>query len=387
MIHGDLFGVDMNSKMTIKIVSPMSISPEKFESKDAYALAESSSILPMIKTALLYGDDVSVISPSYSAAATFPLNMYGQLYELARQNHTENFPVELEEDFKRNVDLARQRNPVVLDILLKAAIRQDQETGIGMSKSLLHSREAEEIRRAHASGLVSGVLDSMMEDAKLPSKPANVRHQCIHDSWLAGAPLASDYILSDEETLGALFPDSMPSELSISTFVALDMFQRLPNFSTVPMDELLGIRDELNPYLVPFRSAVLTLSREVARHPMSRALHTEVELEMRRTIEPSVKAIEDAVRSKTYLARLAENAFGKDLAIIGGGGLCAGFASLAGLAGAAGQAYAAAAGAVLGGLTLTAKAAFEWKREMREIEGSGFFFYYKLHKRLSNKKR
>lgn len=89
--------------------------------------------------------------------------------------------------------------------------------------------------------------------------------------------------------------------------LALNGFNRLPNFENATVDEILDIREELDPYVIPFRSAMIDFSNDIQAASWDKDFDKEAELIFMSKIEPQIFAIEreclGSTRYKEFLRK------------------------------------------------------------------------------------
>lgn len=88
--------------------------------------------------------------------------------------------------------------------------------------------------------------------------------------------------------------------------LASNLFERLPTFEMLTTDEILDVRKELAQPLIRFRGAVAQFSEKIKSEIWDDDFPTEIELLIRKDIEPAISQLEDAVKSNKYLATLRQ---------------------------------------------------------------------------------
>jgi hypothetical protein len=151
------------------------------------------------------------------------------------------------------------------------------------------------------------------------------------------------------------------------------LLERLPMFERASVTDVLDIREELSDYLDPFRMAVEDMANTIESASWETDFDEEADLVLRGTVGPTVRAIEDRVRSDQSLKEMTYR-YGP-------------FAA-AGVASSMGAFWGT--GSVLGGLAVLAggfgAATFQGaatdRKERAEIEGERLYFYYRAGRRL-----
>ncbi len=169
------------------------------------------------------------------------------------------------------------------------------------------------------------------------------------------------------------------SDLSRSKQVSLatKLFERLPNFDLASMDEIIDIRKELQLHLVQFRSSMIKFSETIETSQLNLDFEKDVENLFRKEIDPSIKTIEDEVKSKSYLKMLVSRFSEKPQLFP---------IPIFGIA-LAGQFFNyEMASLIFDGVTLSLNLLDiynKWKEEKSFVEKNQLFFYYRAKKLLS----
>ena len=360
----------MNRSLCLHVLFPIEALPVDVRFGEAGRL-DAANVAGALKTALLYADSVICVS-----LASLSIQYIPELWlqaaqaggpgtgEPEEQERVRERFERLLEDFRGGNLEARERVRAGAGTALAKA-PQDVER-LPSQWGWLGGPEAREIDIALMSGYVTNGLD--IDDLKKTGFSTTYLEKVFANA------LESTVLLPEP-----LVQTADPSSLCAT--VAAQMLRRLPQFTSASMDEVLDIREELKPYLTPFRAGVADIAAMVRERDMVSSLAKEIDFEMQRTVEPVLQEIEGTVEANRYLRRLAENVAGKDLVIAGGGGLGAGIAAAAGLGGAVAASAASVIGSALGAGSLLAKTAFDVARESRKIKGSRFYLYYRLKRR------
>lgn len=371
--------------------------------------------LDLVKAALLYGDEVTLLSP----VTTMFLRVEGlqrfsvrQQLELIRRVA----PVLVEPDqlseFQAGLakvdDLLRTSagGGSLGDHFLRAAVLQQFEPVLQelqhAIQGLSHRAGVDQLAPARANGLVK-------IESTDPGDALDLLVYCVMSAKLAGTgqrhdnPYAhriveqfvdklSRYLSSGREYLifdepiaslteaaireGLFAPAKGPVGRSAQAMTASALLGRLPTFPSATVDEVLDIRTELAPALIRFRSAMVTIAKTFTSAPWQSGFEDEVHDAWVETVWPAVEAIYSSVQDNTSLLSLAAGMAGAvntswpGLAIVG-----------AGLLGHAG-AVAAVGGAFSGGVPLL-QALRDQRSTGRDIRMQPFYFLYAVEHSLS----
>lgn len=150
----------------------------------------------------------------------------------------------------------------------------------------------------------------------------------------------------------------------------------LPAFPDLPVDEVLDLRAELRAPLVRFRAAMAALSADFAARSVDEDFAVEVEDAWRKTVEPALADIREALAEHKLLRHVASIALGdpKRLAAEAGGVIAATHADLLSLSG------LMAVGAVVGVplVDVVGRAMGAQRRGRSPVRSNGFYFLHHL---------
>jgi len=297
----------------------------------------------LIKTAILYGDKVLLIS-------IIPLLFYSFLHMI--------------EIFSENKEIKQK-------IIDNAELDE-------LSKSLLYTIEG------------NTELKSKLEEVK-PKIGINKLDLAIKsgllDIYTFGKSKIPEetYPLLDENILNLVKAEREDEKLNISDIdsekikqigFVFNIFQRLPNFENATIDEILDIRKTLSKPLIMFRSAIIEISDCIRYKPWDEEFYYDVEKLFYRKVEPAVLEIEEECKSNKYLLKLLYTATKSSWEIPAGLGVI--ISKLVEVS----NISATAIGMTIGAGTVAYNALHEWKEKTKEIEKNQMFFYYKTGRML-----
>lgn len=157
------------------------------------------------------------------------------------------------------------------------------------------------------------------------------------------------------------------------TTLASELFQRLPSFDKVTLDQVVDIRNTLKGPLINFRSTMIKLSENIKSHPWEKNFYIEVENLIIKEIEPAILEIEEECKINSYLRILSQNMLKENSwAIPSGFGFA--ISKLSELS----NISSALIGLSFGMGKVALKAVEEWQNKKAKIKMSPFFFYYKI---------
>lgn len=301
--------------------------------------------LDLVKTALLYGDRVTLLSPvttmflGVEALERFTLR---QQIELIRRVAPFLANSDDVSGFKRGIDQVDEflrttsHGGSLADRLLRAGLmRQFQPIQREIADTVRTlGREAgiDQLARARSKGLVQ------IESAN-PGDAIDLLASCIIAARLAetgdrqgeshtdkiietfvtklSRHLSSgrEYLIFDEKTAsltgaaireGLFKPAKGPAGRSAQAMTASALMGRLPTFPDATVDEVLDIRTELAAPLTQFRSAMVTVSKAFTSKSWTSDFEDEVHDAWVETVHPAVEAIEASIHdNRSLLTRAA----------------------------------------------------------------------------------
>jgi hypothetical protein len=167
---------------------------------------------------------------------------------------------------------------------------------------------------------------------------------------------------------------TMPRAVEVAT--AATFMGYLPSFSSMPMDEVIDLRRELEVPLIRFRAAVARLSRDFESRPIDETFDAEVEDAWRREIAPALADIREALAEHGLLREVASIALGdpRRLILEAGGVVAAAYGDVLSLSG------LLTAGTALGvpALDVLGRSLKERGQGRRKVRGSAFYFLHRV---------
>lgn len=165
-----------------------------------------------------------------------------------------------------------------------------------------------------------------------------------------------------------------------------NLIQRLPSFETAGVDEILDIRKELNPSLARYRAEMLSYSEEIQIMPWDDDFEYACTELYYKKVVPAITEIDELTKENTFIKNLGFSALTSGDVLRTLGGLVISIAA-GGVIGAYNDVVSTdTAVLVSGGTWAVSKvaAAFRENREkMREIQKKELYFYYKAGQMLS----
>ena len=343
----------------------------------------------LLKAAILYADKVKLCSLSSSFLVSMLLlcNMSEEeSFELIEQisgplgyntNNTQ-LGIELYKQLKKKK--GKTRDELLIYLNMKNKLKKGLEILSEKVRKFFSERELDTILEALNTGLIDlHVLDVANENI------VNEFFDVISQSLLSG----DTYPLFDDQTgglvnaaieEGKIYPFRPSISKSKQIGISYDLFKRLPLFDEVSFDELIDIRNELNRYLVKFRSAIITFSREIESAAWEKDFPYEVDQLFIEKVKPTIIEIEEAVKSNRLLLKLASNFAQKSIILPSSSALGFLISRLDDIPNIISQSLAIG----LGATAVASNTIYNWKVEKNKIEKNQLYFYYKLGKELGN---
>lgn len=355
--------------------------------------------LNLVKAALLYADQVELVSVGASI-----LSGWVELRDTPRHKRIELIRAHGGHQFDPSTlekldlvvgpgDRARRRGindreRIQASIQLRAVLDQGWEDLTRIVEEQFESYNARGLREAVDSGLLKlhsfghtdaeGLLTMAADRVPVSAAVEDVVVEYVERASVAME--GSGYPLFDA-LVGELVTESVRSGLIVPSSDAVhrgrhgglsgDLIRRLPLFEEATVEEVLGIRQELERSLRGFRLAVSEFSDQVASAAWEPSFAAEADTLFREKIEPQVAGIEEAIRENRSLRELAWRTarYGATPGTIG-----ALFGSTNALSGLTGAALGFGSGAV--------RSLLDRRETGKEIEGNRLYFYYRAAKVL-----
>jgi hypothetical protein len=362
--------------------------------------------LGLIKAALLYGDEVTLLSPvttmflGVEGLGRFSMIEQVRLIRMVAPYLMENGVEELLKGFDTldTVLRARGAGSRLLQARLTEMMRPAQETLSAEIATIVRNAEVDQLARARAEGLLKiesanpattiDLISDVVIAAKLRERgePTDSGHAERMVATFVGKlsdhlSLGREYLLLDESVAdltkaaikaGMFKPADGPAGRSAQAMTASGLMGRLPTFPDATVDEVLDIREVLAPALTQFRSAMVTLSKDFKSPAWETGFEDEVHDAWIESVHPAVEAIDSSVcENKSLLAMTTGTlkAGSPGLAILGAGAVGHDDPVL----------IAGAAASITGPLF---QALRDYKATATSIKMQPFYFLYALRKAL-----
>ena len=164
-----------------------------------------------------------------------------------------------------------------------------------------------------------------------------------------------------------------------------NIIQRLPAFETASIDEILDIRKELEDPLVRFRGKMLSYTQDIQLMPWDEDFQSECSILYEKEITPAVLEMSELTQENSILKNLGEEFVSDGQFMKSAGGLIVSIAAagvIPSLTDAISTDVSIIGTAAAFGATKVAAAYNKYASKKKEIEKKDMFFYYKARKLL-----
>jgi hypothetical protein len=341
-----------HKKLVVRSPSRSKRATGSFEMVAACNPGSSPTVAPelnLVKAALLYGDKVTLISP----VTTMLLRAEGlqrfsprQLVELVRRVAPTLLPPDQLPEFEqsakqidgilRTAATNRSRAGQPIRTAFQQVFRPYLDELSGAVQQITDQAGLDQLARARAEGLVQienadpgdelGLMASCIVSAQLAHTSQAPENSAIPQLLSAFVDRLSRHLSSGREYLifdepianlteaaireGHFLPARGPAGRSAQAMAASGLMGKLPTFPNATVDEVLDIRTELAPALVPFRGAMVTISKDFTSASWESDFEDELHTAWVETVHPALQTIEASVRDNRSLLTLAAGAAG-----------------------------------------------------------------------------
>lgn len=158
--------------------------------------------------------------------------------------------------------------------------------------------------------------------------------------------------------------------------LAAHLFSKLPDFTDLPIEDVINIRAELDKPLTRFRSAIIKYSDCINSAFWDSDFEHEAETTFNKDVAPSILDIEDSIKSNSFLVKTIRALADKPLAVPTGSGLGIALSKFSDLPDVLSQALGI--GAAVAPIVYDAYS--QWKDKNRQAEQNLLYFYYRVQK-------
>ena len=361
-----------------------------------------SQEMSYVKSALLYADQVTLISP---------LAYLFHQFTDEKNSFDEKSVIKL---FYKILPLFKDSDPITYQNFFPAVtelsriVNSKQYRSLSFSRKLMiksqlkqYSQDLSEamfsyIGNENASDLASLIKHGQVKIEKFDNSIADV-DKCVYEYYKKlKVALKSSYPLFDEQSNELMKAALESNIINVSPIdkrkimhagLADNYIQRLPSFSEASVDELVDIKAELFQPLTRFRSKMLNYSNSLQSMPWDDNFEQECDLLYDKEIAPALLEIEECTKDASFVKNLGKRFFTDEGFLKSTGGLVLGVAAGGAISSfndalSTEQGMIAAGGAFVA--SKIASAFIEYKEQKKAIERKELYFYYKAGKKLES---
>jgi hypothetical protein len=349
--------------------------------------------LRMVKASLLYSDHSTLCSVASSlllelvALSDIPPEKRIEFFRTIQEWLPEDQSVQI---INGMINLAAQFNDANFNGILRESIADAWPLLQKYVSTFVDDAGGDGILRAIESGLLEvHHFDSALRRAVQASEHKRFMLEYI-SVVAASVNKVETYPLFDEDTAmiisagiqAGVFPVSESASIrGKEVGLAADLLARLPVFPLATVKEILDIRQELQPHLTRFQSAMIRFSNDIKNAAWDKSFPFDAEQVFRREVEPAVQNIEEEVEANRFIADLARRFADKSVLMTGGSAIAITMSNLPVPAIAT-----LAVGAFVAGGSAVYDTYKEWSAKNRVIQQNNLFFYYKAKDTLATRK-
>ncbi len=357
-----------------------------------------------IKSALLYADTVSLISP-----------MAYIFYQLTDEKNQNNERAALQLIYKVlpfcqivNPRLCQQYEPVLKEF--EKIVLGKQYRSIPMVLKLKIKKTLNEFAVSINDILMQRIGNSVCEDITLLVKQKKIiLHKFEHSLADANgcvleffqklkSSISHSYPLFDQESndlMGAAIQSGIIDMSKIDKYkathagIADKILTRLPSFEYASIDEILDIRKELENSLIRFRSKMLQYTDNIQSLPWDKNFESECYLLYDKEIAPTILEIDELTRDNNFIKNLGIKTFTDETIMQNICGLVISVAAAGAIASFSDIIATDIAVLTTGEAWASSKIAStfnDYIKNSKDITRKDLYFYYKAGKRLTRKR-
>ncbi len=357
--------------------------------------------LRYIKSALLYADQIFLISPiSY---------MYTQLFLQTRAFDEKEIirllkyllPLCKDQDpetYQKGMDVVNQLSSIIFSRRYKAVPMITKLEFRNQLKAFMQQLDAECIEllgecqvRELTNLLTSGKVVLKKFEHSLSDVDGSVSEFFIHliKSIKSSFPLfdeASNHLMRSAMNARIINLNESEKRKIIHAGLSDNLIQRLPSFDSASVNTIIDIRKELNDPLLRFRSKVQSYSESIQAVPWNDDFENECSLLYYQEVVPAILEIDELTRDGSFIKNLVGKVISDGDFRRVAGELVMGIAAAGVIPSFAETVSKNVAVLTAGGLWATSKIAEtykEYREKKQEISKKDLYFYYRAGKMLN----
>lgn len=357
--------------------------------------------LKYVKSALLYADNVTLISPL--AYLFTQLSTNGLMVDERKilrimnliipfcEEHDPEGIAKLRENVNQFNALVCSKKYKAVPMVQKLTIRQ----GITEAAALVDSKFCELLGQEQTNELCTLLKSKKLKLQRFEHSLTDtdgcvieffkILRQSVRDSYPLFDELSNNLMVSAMNAHIIQFNDTERKKITHAG-VSDNLIQRLPSFELATVDEILDIRKELDPQLIRYRAKVLSYSDSIQSLPWDDSFEYECTELYYKEVAPAVEEIAELTAENSFLKNLGYAALSNGDFLKSAGGLVCSVAA-GGVIGAFNNAVATDKAVLASGgvwaVTKVAESYREYKKKKKEIQQKDLYFYYQAGKLLN----
>lgn len=355
-----------------------------------------SEELEYIKVALLYGDNITLVSPKsllfLCVSCVLGMNerqTYRYFIDMIKDIENDDYQKEQYElVFQQYIAIKKKKHKSMQELLLIKQMEMQFNSSIEEYKNKIIEIFGEEsilqfISAMNTNRLVVDTLN-VEENSELFSD------RLIEDFFnkVSRAVVNGDkYPIYNKSTVDLLKGAIKEGKIEVPSYsnnniknvnVASDLILRLPIFESATVEEIIDIRKELDKYVNNFRGAIVDYSEKIKSEPWTNEFEHEAYNLFLKEVNPKVMAIDEEVRANKLLYKMIEKNLKNPISFATPmfGAIISPISNFVNL-----STTAMLTGVSMAGTSLLAYK--EWKEKLSQIEQNQLYFYYKSTKIIS----
>lgn len=346
--------------------------------------------LEYIKIALLYGDNITLVSPKsllfLCVSSVLGMNerqTYRYFIDMIKSIETNEYKKEQYElIFQQYSTIKSKKHKNTQELLLIRKIERELNVSIEEYKHKILEMFGEKnivqfISAINTNRLVIDTLNIEENSEFFNDELINEFFKKVSDSVVSG----DKYPIYNKATIDLLKSAINEGKIEVPKYIndnmknaniASDLILRLPVFENASVDEIIDIRKELDKYVNNFRGAIVDYSEKIKSEPWTKDFESDIYNLFLREVNPQVMAIDEEVKANKILYKIIEknlkNPISTGIPILGA--MVTPISNFVNLSTAS----------ILSGISLagTSLLAYkEWKERLSQIQQNQLFFYYK----------
>lgn len=352
--------------------------------------------LEYIKVALLYGDNITLVSPKsllfLGVSCVLGMNekqTYRYFIDMIKHIEKDEYKKEqYEMIFSQYINIKRKKHKNTQELLLIRQTEIQFNNTIEEYKSKIIEIFGEESISQFVSAMSTNRL--FVDTLNVEENAEFFNDELIEEFFnkVSNCVVSGDkYPIYNKSTVDLLKLAINEGKIKVPQYsnnniknvsVASDLILRLPVFENASVDEIIDIRKELDKYVNNFRGAIVDYTEKIKSEPWTNEFENDAYNLFLKEVNPQIMAIDEEVKSNNLLYKLLEKNLKNPISFATPifGAVISPISNFVNL-----STTAMLTGTSLVGTSLLAYK--EWKEKLSQIKQNQLFFYYKSGKIIS----